>query len=420
MTLQLILSTFSVRTALVTAISFFFSCVLSWANEPPPLTDDEFSRATNAGAQLAARLVNPPEGNIYGERLEAIDCGRILVTEGDSWLDYPLYADIRSELGKRNWAVFSSATYGDTLAAMLYNRSQLNSIYSDFIDIASLNHNLIDRKGRENYLRKKNIDFSALKPSGVEFGAHDPVETIAEMKQRCSKLYDRQGDLPAREIDRLPKGVFLSAGGNDLIFDALNLVLEYRASSASQVVDVAILDGFLHRVQRMLSEYVSAVEALCNEVFPGLGDAWGPCMNIPILIHGYDYALVSGKGYRIMGIEFTGPWLEPAFAKKGHQNRQENEREMRVVINRYNDALCHVATKFAESRSRVPFYFLDFRGEVNNDWNDEIHPNRAAFGILAKKIGRIISDFHGLSREMFVQKYEDAGLPCIKTQTVGS
>ena len=404
-----------VRTAIVLLPFLLLSFTSSFADELSPISNDDFTKATTAGKRLVTKLIDRPNGNFYGQRLSAIDCGRILVTEGDSWLDYPVYADITSELAKRNWAVFSSAKYGDTLASMLYNRSQLNSIYSDFIDISSMNLNLRNLKEREIYLRRHNIDLSIFTPNSLELGAHDPVETMDEMKQRCSRIYDLQDDLHPREINRLPKGVFLSAGGNDLILDALNLVLEYRESSAPQVIDMVILDGFLKRVQRMLSEYVSAIDTLCDNVFPNLGDGWGPCMEIPILIHGYDYALVSGSGYRIAGIEFTGPWLEPAFAKKGHEDRSTNEQELREVINRYNDALCHVANRFRETRLSMPFYVLDFRGEVDDEWNDEIHPNRAAFGKLAERIGRIVSDFHGLSRDQFVRKYETVGLPCIRT-----
>ena len=68
----------------------------------------------------------------------------------------------------------------------------------------------------------------------------------------------------------------------------------------------------------------------------------------------------------------------------------------------------------------MPFYFLDFRGEVKKNWNDEIHPNQSAFETLAKKLNDIITDFHGLSRREFNFKYSNSGLPCIRTQSLDS
>ena len=390
------LSNFKIRIALVFTLSIIFPFSLSLAQEPPtPLSDNEFENAHKAGNQLVSQWVGSSNFKNWKNRILAFECGRILVAEGDSWLNYPIYTDFTNELEKRNWVVYSSADYGDTLASIVYNRSQLDSIYTDFLNIATLNYSKFSLNESE----------------------------IEEIKNKCFNLYDGQRNLRPLQFNHLPKGVLLSAGGNDLIIDALNLVLEYKASSAQQIVDQVILDGFLHRVQRMLTEYIFAIRLLCLSSFVDLGDGYGSnqCDDIPVFIHGYDYALASGRGYRIVGLEFTGPWLEPAFAKKGHQEKQINNEVMKMIINRYNVALCHVAKQFAEKGwKKMPFYFLDFRGEVKENWNDEIHPNHSAFKTLAKKLNDIITDFHGLSRDNFDLKYYDSGLPCIRTRSLNS
>ena len=138
-------------------------------------------------------------------------------------------------------------------------------------------------------------------------------------------------------------------------------------------------------------------------------------ITFPYSFHGYDYALASGRGYRFLTLEFTGPWLEPAFTKKGHQEIQKNNEVIRMIIDKYNVALCHVAKQFAENnRDIMPFYFLDFRGEVKKNWKRR-NPTQINLHLKhCEKLNDIITDFHGLSRREFNFKYSNSGLPCIK------
>ncbi len=398
--------------------SIFVSCLPSHADEIPQLTDNEFNSARSTGTQLVRDIVDQTARGVRGKRFAAVDCGRILVTEGDSWLDYPLYSDIVSELENRHWAVFSSARYGDTLAEMLYDKSQIYSIYKDLIDIFSFDNMLTELRRRDEYSILNHRELVELAKKIRSSMTYSHVESFDEMKERCFSFYEAQGDRRPESLNRLPKGILLSAGGNDLIDDALNLLLEYKDSSATTIIDARILDGVLYRMQRMLSEYVSAIESICWEILVGDGDGWGPCMDIPIFIHGYDYAQASGKGYRVVGVEFTGPWLEPKFAKKGHYDTNENSEAIAVLIDRFNDSVCYVAKKFGQQQSSMPVFFLDFRGEVKDGWRDEIHPNRSAFENLARKISVIISDFNGMGRAEFAKKYSPIGSPCIASNKV--
>ena len=226
------------------------------------------------------------------------------------------------------------------------------------------------------------------------------------------------GTHPPTELDRLPKAIFLSAGGNDLLLQTFKMILEYKASSAPAPFDSLLLRGFLRRIQRMTVEYVYAIQRLCEVVINERTDNDNLCRNIPVFVHGYDYVEASGKAYEILGIDVAGPWVRPTFSGKGHHNEAKNNATIRSVIKQYNEAICSVATMYSKQDFTMPFYFLDFRGEVGDDWNDEIHPNRNAFNRLAGKIGIVVSDFHSLSREDFLDKYALAGRSCIRTSQI--
>ena len=404
------------KVLLAATILATFLCSLSLADEHPLLSHTDFNNATTTGAEVAQKLVEGPEGETFAKRLDAVDCGRILIAEGDSWLDYPLHADIASALEKSYWAVYSSAHYGDTLSSMLYNGSQLRSVLTTFFDILSLNQMFEKLRVYENIYLDQNTFATDPARNGIDSRVRSNLETITRVEERCFTLYDGLGDRRPHSINRRPKAIILSAGGNDLIVDALNVMLEYEASSATHVIDPVISGGFFHRIQRMLAEYVSAIDTLCGKVFPDPGDSRAPCRSIPIFVHGYDYALVSGRGFEYAGVEWTGPWLKPRFSEKGHRKATVNNEQVKLLIDSYNDSLCHIATLYNQTPLSMPLYVLDFRGEVGKQWSDEIHPNERAFQKIARKVGRIVSDFHGLDDESFSRKYLPFGLPCVRTK----
>ena len=60
---------------------------------------------------------------------------------------------------------------------------------------------------------------------------------------------------------------------------------------------------------------------------------------IPVLLHGYDYPVPDGRGYMGGFWALPGPWLEPAFRRKGYADMTERVRVMAGLIDRFNDMI---------------------------------------------------------------------------------
>ena len=310
------------------------------------------------GKEHSDGLING--SSMQGERdrlARGLRCGQILVAEGDSWFNYPLKSDILGQLRNLEWVIYSSAHYGDTMESMLYDSGQLESIYRNFMLI-----NINNKMAR---------------------GEH----------------YDISGCLIDTQ-NRFPKGILLSMGGNDILENALQFLLEHRQSSLynndeDTNINQDIKNGLFRRITVTLIEYINTIMSLCSTVY-------GECNNIPILIHGYDYARPTGKGYRILGINIAGPWIEPALAAKDRladESSSEEVEENAVIVElvmEYNGILCNVATFFSQTDMQQPVYVVDFQNVVGDvgGWRDELHPNKRAAEGLAGIFSEIIQRFH--------------------------
>lgn len=337
-------------------LCFVIPTLVNGQNAPRYFPTDEARRlALEKGSELAAA-----ETHLFDQRLDKMDvavyCDQVLIAEGDSWLEYPGKADIVSELEEREWLVISRAHHGDELEDLLYEEGQLFSVAGAFY------------RARTDYNRKRLRLLEA------------------------DKSWDCRYDLPDlyAETDRertpvlVPKGILVSAGGNDLISRALLLLLEHGKSSSDGALNNEILDGLLRRMSRMWIEYVAAISEICQARY----GEW--CNRIPILIHGYDYAKASGDGYQKWILELEGPWLKPTFDAK-RRNGGESKKILKKLIDEYNELLCVLATEMASETGILnPVSYLDFRGLVGADWEDELHPKKAAAKLLAEVISERI------------------------------
>ena len=185
--------------------------------------DEAFSKAVNAGFTLAKSSIAERGQEFVDGIQRGIHCGKIILATGDSWLRYPGKADLVQELARLQWAVYSSADYGDTLEDMLYNKGQLWPI-----------------RVRLSNLQKYNEE------------APFPENRMKECE--LSNAYN----------NRFPKAILISAGGNDLIVSALRYMMEYEASSYDGTINSAFLDAMVGRLGRMMTEYISALIMICN------------------------------------------------------------------------------------------------------------------------------------------------------------
>ncbi len=116
-----------------------------------------------------------------------------------------------------------------------------------------------------------------------------------------------------------------------------------------------------------------------TEAFDHLIDQVRKVAKIPIFLHGYDYAIPDGRAViRVpFGFQFVGPWLKPAFDRKGHKDPAVQQRVIDALIDRLNLTLTQVAKKRAADGVR----YINVRGTLTKtkplyrkDWANELHP----------------------------------------------
>jgi hypothetical protein len=106
--------------------------------------------------------------------------------------------------------------------------------------------------------------------------------------------------------------------------------------------------------------------------------------NMPIVFHGYDYAIPDGRGWGGGLGPLPGPWLDPSLSRKGYERKKDavlRRTIVRALIDAFNDMLAAIA------RSRPHAHYVDLRGTLpDNQWGNELHPTQAGFLAVTKKI----------------------------------
>lgn len=224
----------------------------------------------------------------------------------------------------------------------------------------------------------------------VRTAAHfgDTAESIAYEDNQLDKLRKVFAEL--KDDGKTPKAVLLSCGGNDVahIFDIL---LNHKRSKLPTLND-AVVDALLGvRFKAAITSLISSVITFSKHYFGA---------PLPILVHGYGYAVPDGRGFPVLGL--AGPWLKPGFVSKGYVSHdpqttaelQQNADIVADVLGRFNKVLQDVAA--------VPAFvgivtYVDLRGVFSSvlagaayqkDWRDEMHATPDAFKRAAAEIAR--------------------------------
>lgn len=213
----------------------------------------------------------------------------------------------------------------------------------------------------------------------VESVAHkgDRVEDMAyaggqlvELSRRIEKLL-RQGDIP--------KAILLSGGGNDIAGDEFGMLLNHKLSPIAGF-NSNVVEGVMERISHAYITIIAAVTKLCQE---SIG------IQIPIMVHGYDYPVPDGRGFMGGWAFLPGPWLEPGFRNKGFENLKERTGMMVKLIDRFNLMLQEVANQ-PEFAGHV--IYIDLRKTLRNapptyqdDWANELHPSGDGFLSVSNK-----------------------------------
>ncbi len=205
-------------------------------------------------------------------------------------------------------------------------------------------------------------------------------DTIEEMAYSGGQLADL-----VRAIEKvirngkIPEAILLSGGGNDVAGDEFAVLLNH-SSSPNRGLNDQVVAGIVD--DRILHAYVTVLTSVSQVCQDNLG------IPIPILLHGYDYAVPDGRGFWGGWGPIPGPWLEPGFREKGYQDFAESKEIVKSLIDRFNTML--------EGLPAVPglehVRHVDLRDTLSRDdadyqdwWNDELHPTERGFEAVAAK-----------------------------------
>ena len=216
------------------------------------------------------------------------------------------------------------------------------------------------------------------------------VESVAHMGDTVEDMAYAHGQLDefSRRVEKVlrsgvkPKAILLSGGGNDIAGDEFALLLNH-AASAIKGLNEDIVTGVID--QRLYDSYVTILQAITAICEAQIGQA------VPIIVHGYDYAVPDGRGFAGGWWLLPGPWLEPGFRRKGYDEAVRKPM-VRTLIDRFNKMLGAV--------SRIPDFahvkYLNLRDTLRSDasykqdWANELHPSPAGFASVTAKFAKLI------------------------------
>jgi hypothetical protein len=217
------------------------------------------------------------------------------------------------------------------------------------------------------------------------------VESVAHKGDCVEDMAHSEGQFEefARRLEKLlrdgkvPRAILLSGGGNDIAGDEFAILLNHAASSLPPLNE-DILRGVIDvRLQAAYASIISGLTAICRSF---LGRP------IPIITHGYDYAVPDGRGFMGGWWKFPGPWLKPGFGRKGHDDLAKNTQLIKQLIDRFNTML-----KGVSAHPAFPHvHYLDLRGTLKHDatykqhWANELHPNATGFDLVTRKFAKLI------------------------------
>lgn len=218
------------------------------------------------------------------------------------------------------------------------------------------------------------------------------VESVARAGDRIEEMAHSEGQFQkfTRTLEKVlrngkvPRAILLSGGGNDIAGDDF-AVLVNHARSALPAINEDVLRGVID--VRLRAAYAAVIAGVTTIAKSFLGRP------IPIVTHGYAYAVPDGRGY-LGGFWFLpGPWLEPGFRKKGHEQLANNQRVVAQMIDRFNAML--------QSLSAHPgfehVHHLDLRKALRHDgsykqhWANELHPTELGFELVTQRFAELIA-----------------------------
>ncbi|MDE2805397.1 MAG: hypothetical protein OXN18_09665 [Gemmatimonadota bacterium] len=212
----------------------------------------------------------------------------------------------------------------------------------------------------------------------------DTMQSMAYDPKQFSKLCDCLARLEER--DETPVAVLLSGGGNDISGPELGVFLNHRELSTEALSEPVVKQVIDVRLRKAYTYLIIKIQKVCQ-------DLWNK--TIPILVHGYAYAVPDGRGWWGGRGFLPGPWLWPSFRRMGRLNLDENTQTIATLIDRFNKMIGELAV------SIDGVHYVDLRGDVSNEladnryrehWDNELHLSDDAFRTVAARMHRYIAD----------------------------
>jgi hypothetical protein len=251
-----------------------------------------------------------------------------IVAEGDSWFDYPFKKDILDYLVDMGFAIKKFAKAGDTLENMVYGT---------------------------NYQKIPGDQVNITHPGPISLQT-----TLNAIR------------------DHKPKIVLLSAGGNDVVGSDMIAYLNHKHGNPASLINKVIYSEKLAQMKSTLEYFIKAVHSTYN--------------GCQILMDGYDYGKVNGKGYNFIFKNIKGPWIQPAMGAKAITHPPDQEFVIKYLVDAFNEMLSELANSYSY------FHHIDLRGMFPEDehWDNEIHLKNNGYKKVAGAYKNKISEVLGV------------------------
>lgn len=213
------------------------------------------------------------------------------------------------------------------------------------------------------------------------------VESVAHKGEAVEEMAYNGGQLEelTRRLEKVlrrgtrPRAILISGGGNDVVGDEFPMMLNH-AMSASPGINQQVMRGVVD--ERVAQAYVVILNAITRVCEVKLGE------RLPILMHGYDYAVADGRGYLGGWWFLPGPWMEPGFRRKAYSERAQRIEIVRQLIDHLNDMLIRIPALPEFSHVR----HVDIRNTLPNNpedymdwWDNELHPTPRGFEAVTNR-----------------------------------
>ena len=211
------------------------------------------------------------------------------------------------------------------------------------------------------------------------------LEDMAYSKDRLADLHGRMREAQ-QEWAEIPRAILLSGGGNDIVNEPLLAMLNH-AAAGEPALDPQMVEAMIDvRLANAIRSWIASVQRL-------VADVWGEGVRVPVVMHGYDYPVPDGRGYKKIGVTWRGPWMQPDFHARGFDDLGQSRDLIAILITRYNDMVARLASTEQGLNLRYANLLNTLSSDLSNykdSWDNELHPEKEPFRLLADRLVRVI------------------------------